>query len=62
MWFYVTGIPHPAALTPGIDVSVLIGHRSAEKGLGIDGNASVPELLPAVRAARMSPAQVLWTR
>ena len=40
MWFYVTGILHPAVLTPEIDSSVLVGYPAAEKYLGFDGHPS----------------------
>jgi putative ABC transport system permease protein len=40
MWFYVTGILKPDALTPGIDTSVLIGYPAAEQYLGFDGHPS----------------------
>ena len=40
MWFYVSGILRPAALTPAIDSSVLIGYPAAEKYLGFDGHPS----------------------
>jgi putative ABC transport system permease protein len=40
MWLYVTGILRPAALTPNIDASVLIGYPAAEKYLGFDGHPS----------------------
>ena len=40
MWFYVVGILNPAALTPQIDASVLIGFSAAERYLGFDGHPS----------------------
>ena len=40
MWFYVSGILHPAALVPAIDSSVLIGFPAAEHYLGFDGRPS----------------------
>jgi putative ABC transport system permease protein len=40
MWFYVTGILNPAALTPEIDTSVLIGFPAAEKYFHFDGHPS----------------------
>ena len=40
MWFYVVGILNPAALTPEIDSSVLIGFPAAEKYLHFDGHPS----------------------
>jgi putative ABC transport system permease protein len=40
MWFYVTGILNPAALTPEIDSSVLIGFPAAQKYLGFDRHPS----------------------
>ena len=40
MWFYVVGILNPAALTPEIDSSVLVGFRAAESYLGFDGHPS----------------------
>ena len=40
MWFYVTGILHPAVLTPEIDSSVLVGYPAARKYLGFDGHPS----------------------
>ena len=40
MWFYVVGILNPAALTPEIDSSVLIGFRAAEKYFHFDGHPS----------------------
>jgi putative ABC transport system permease protein len=40
MWFYVTGILKPAALTPEIDASVLVGYPAAEKYLRFDGHPS----------------------
>jgi putative ABC transport system permease protein len=40
-WFYVAGILKPAALTPEIDSSVLVGFPAAEKYLGLDGHPSV---------------------
>jgi putative ABC transport system permease protein len=39
-WFYLTGILSPAALTPQIDASVLIGFPAAERYLGLDGHPS----------------------
>ena len=38
MWFYVTGILNPAALTPEIDSSVLVGFPAAERYLSFDGH------------------------
>jgi putative ABC transport system permease protein len=38
MWFYVSGILKPAALTPEIDDSVLVGFPAAERYLDFDGN------------------------
>ncbi len=38
MWFYVAGILTSAALAPEIDSSVLVGFRSAERYLGLDGH------------------------
>ncbi len=40
MWFYVVGILNPAALTPEIDSSVLIGFPAAEKYFHFDGHPS----------------------
>jgi putative ABC transport system permease protein len=40
MWFYVTGILNPAALTPEIDSSVLIGFPAAKKYFHFDGHPS----------------------
>jgi putative ABC transport system permease protein len=40
MWFYVTGILHPATLAPLIDTSVLVGFPAAEQYLGLDGHPS----------------------
>jgi putative ABC transport system permease protein len=40
MWFDVAGILNPAALTPEIDSSVLIGFPAAEKYLHFDGHPS----------------------
>jgi putative ABC transport system permease protein len=40
MWFDVVGILNPAALTPEIDSSVLIGFPAAEKYLHFDGHPS----------------------
>jgi putative ABC transport system permease protein len=40
MWFYVAGILRPAALTPEVDASVLVGYPAAEKYLGFDGHPS----------------------
>jgi putative ABC transport system permease protein len=40
MWFYVTGILKPAALTPEIDSSVLIGYPAAATYLNFDGHPS----------------------
>ena len=40
MWFDVVGILSPAALTPEIDSSVLIGFPAAEKYLHFDGHPS----------------------
>jgi putative ABC transport system permease protein len=40
-WFYVVGILNPAALTPEIDSSVLVGFPAAEKYLGLDGHPSI---------------------
>jgi putative ABC transport system permease protein len=40
MWFYVIGILNPAALTPEIDSSVLIGFPAAEKYFHFDGHPS----------------------
>ncbi|MGB7051393.1 MAG: ABC transporter permease [Acidimicrobiales bacterium] len=40
-WFYVAGILNPAALTPEIDSSVLVGFPAAEKYLGLDGHPSI---------------------
>ena len=40
MWFYVVGILDPAALTPEIDISVLIGFPAAEKYFHFDGHPS----------------------
>jgi putative ABC transport system permease protein len=39
-WFYVTGIlnPVPAAYTPEINTSVLVGFPAAERYLGLDGH------------------------
>jgi putative ABC transport system permease protein len=39
-WLYVTGILNPAALTPEIDTSVLVGFPAAQTYLGFDGNPS----------------------
>jgi putative ABC transport system permease protein len=39
-WFYVVGILNPAALTPEIDASVLIGFPAAEKYFHFDGHPS----------------------
>jgi putative ABC transport system permease protein len=39
-WFYVVGILRPAALTPEIDSSVLVGFPAAERYLGFDGHPS----------------------
>ena len=39
-WFYVVGILNPAALTPEIDSSVLIGFPAAEKYFHFDGHPS----------------------
>jgi putative ABC transport system permease protein len=39
-WFYVAGILNPAALTPEIDSSVLVGFPAAEHYLGFDGHPS----------------------
>ncbi|MGI5492831.1 ABC transporter permease [Microtetraspora malaysiensis] len=39
-WFYVTGILNPAALTPEIDTSVLIGYPAAQKYLNFNGHPS----------------------
>ena len=38
MWFYVVGILNPAALTPEIDSSVLVGFPAAERYLAFDGH------------------------
>ncbi len=38
MWWYVTGILRPAALTPEVDSSVLIGYPAAQRYLGFDGH------------------------
>lgn len=38
MWFYVTGILKPAALTPSVDASVFVGYPAAEKYLGFNGH------------------------
>jgi putative ABC transport system permease protein len=40
MWLYVCGILKPAALTPEIDASVLVGFPAAGKYLGFDGHPS----------------------
>ncbi len=40
VWFYVVGILNPAALTPEIDSSVLIGFPAAEKYFHFDGHPS----------------------
>jgi putative ABC transport system permease protein len=40
MWFYLTGILKPAALTPEIDSSVLIGYPAAARYLNFDGHPS----------------------
>ena len=40
MWFYLTGILKPAALTPEIDSSVLVGYPAAERYLNFDGYPS----------------------
>ncbi len=37
-WFYIAGILKPAALTPEIDSSVLVGFPAAEHYLGFDGH------------------------
>ncbi len=37
-WFYIAGILKPAALTPEIDSSVLVGFPAAERYLGFDGH------------------------
>jgi len=39
-WFYVVGILNPAALTPEIDTSVLVGFSAAHTYLGLDGHPS----------------------
>lgn len=39
-WFYVVGILNPAALTPEIDDSVLVGFPAAETYLGFNGHPS----------------------
>jgi putative ABC transport system permease protein len=39
-WFYVAGILSPAALTPEIDSSVLVGFPAAEHYLAFDGHPS----------------------
>ncbi|MFJ4622420.1 ABC transporter permease [Streptomyces sp. NPDC088812] len=36
-WFYVVGILEPAALTPEINSSVLVGYQAARKWLNFDG-------------------------
>jgi putative ABC transport system permease protein len=38
MWFYVVGVLNPAALSPAIDTSVLVGFPAAERYLGLDGH------------------------
>jgi putative ABC transport system permease protein len=50
MWFYVTGILKPAALTPEIDSSVLIGYPAAHKYLHFDGHPSTIYLRAATSA------------
>jgi putative ABC transport system permease protein len=50
MWFYVTGILKPAALTPEIDSSVLIGYPAAQKYLHFDGHPSTIYLRAATSA------------
>ena len=40
MWFYVSGILHPAALVPAIYSSVLIWFPAAEHYLGFYGRPS----------------------
>jgi putative ABC transport system permease protein len=40
-WFYVAGILAPAALTPEIDQSVLVGIPAAERYLGFDGHPTM---------------------
>ena len=50
MWFYVTGILHPAVLTPEIDCSVLVGYPAARKYLGFDGHPSTIYLRAAAPA------------
>ena len=52
MWLYVTGILKPAALTPEIDSSVLIGYPAAEKYLGLDGHPSTIYLRAATSQVR----------
>ncbi|MEU5943386.1 ABC transporter permease [Micromonospora sp. NPDC047548] len=39
-WFYVAGILNPAALTPELDSSVLVGFPAAQKYLHFDGHPS----------------------
>jgi putative ABC transport system permease protein len=36
-WFYLAGILNPAALTPEIDTTVLVGYPAAERYLGFNG-------------------------
>lgn len=48
-WFYVAGILRPAALTPEIDSSVLIGFSAAERYLGFDGHPSTVYVRAATR-------------
>jgi putative ABC transport system permease protein len=40
-WFYVAGILNPAALTPELDSSVLVGYPAARKYLHFDGHPSM---------------------
>ncbi len=40
MWFYLTGILHPAVLTPEVDTAILIGFPAAQTYLGFDGHPS----------------------
>jgi putative ABC transport system permease protein len=72
VWFYRTGILRPAVLAPDIDSSVLVGYPAAQKYLHFNGYpttiylraaviGAAAGLLPALRAARMSPTQALWT-
>jgi putative ABC transport system permease protein len=39
-WFYVAGVLKPAALTPDVDASVLVGYPAARAYLGFDGHPS----------------------